>query len=128
MKLMIIVQNVVKNFKGIWLSKTLDNLEEALLFLDNISHRLDPKGEESLLLRIEQGFCYLHLNRLYECEDKIKSLKSLIEKRFEVDPIIYRNFYKLSAFHNEKKRNYDEFYNNSIQYLAYAKESVSIHL
>jgi hypothetical protein len=77
-----------------------------------------------MFLRILKGLCYLDLNRLYECEDIIKTLKNQLDKNFEVEQIIYSNFYKLSAYYYEKKENYDEFYNNSLQYLAYVKENV----
>jgi 26S proteasome regulatory subunit N9 len=103
-------------------------MEEAFVFLENIEQRLDQKGEEKLFLRILKGYCHLNLNRLYECEEIIKSLKVQLEKSFEVDLIIYSNYYKLSALYYEKKENYDEFYNNSLQYLAYVKEGVSIFI
>lgn len=64
------------------------------------------------------------MGKLYECEDIVKSLKIELEKRFEVDQLIYANFYKLSAKFYDYKQNYDEFYNTALQYLAYVKESV----
>ncbi len=67
------------------------------------------------------------MNRLYECEEVIKSLKNQLEKSFEVDQAIYSNFYKLSALYFEKKNNQDEFYNNALQYLGYVRENVSIN-
>lgn len=99
-------------------------MDEALIFLENIEGRIEAKGEEKYYLRILKGFCFYELNRLYECEEIIKSLKSQLEKSFEVDQVIYSNFYKLSALYYEKKENYDEFYNNSLQFLAYVKENV----
>ena len=103
-------------------------MHDALKFLDNVESRLETKGEESYFLQILKGFAYLDLDQLYECEDIIKSLKVQLEKTFEVDQLIYSNFSKLSAYYYEKKGNYDEFYNNSLQYLAYVKEHVSIIL
>lgn len=118
MKLILIIQNVIKNFSA--------NMNEALIFLENIEVRIEPKGEEKYFIRILKAFCLLDLNRLYECEDIIKSLKVQLEKSFEVDQLIYSNFSKLSAYYFEKKENYDEFYNNSLQFLAYVKENVRI--
>lgn len=115
MKLILIIQNVIKNFSA--------NMNEALIFLENIEVRIEPKGEEKYFIRILKAFCLLDLNRLYECEDIIKSLKVQLEKSFEVDQLIYSNFSKLSAYYFEKKENYDEFYNNSLQFLAYVKEN-----
>jgi 26S proteasome regulatory subunit N9 len=65
------------------------------------------------------------MNKLYECLEIINFLKLQLEKSFEVDQLIYSNFYKLSAFYFEKKKNYDEFYNNALQYLAYVKDNVN---
>lgn len=100
-------------------------MEEAFVFLENLEQRLDQSGEEKLFLRILKGFCHLRLNRLYECEEIIKSLRKQLERSFEVDQIIYSNYYKLAAFYYEKREDYDEFYNNSLQYLAYVKEGVN---
>ena len=120
MKLILIIQNVIRNFS--------ENMQDALIFLENIETRIEAKGEESFFLRILKGFCFLDMNRLYECEDIMKSLKVQMEKSFEVEQIIYANFSKLSAYYYEKKENYDEFYTNSLQFLAYVKEHVSFKL
>jgi 26S proteasome regulatory subunit N9 len=53
-------------------------------------------------------------------------VRSELEKRFEVDQIVYSSFYKLSMMYYKQKENYDEFYNNAIQYLAYVKDNVYI--
>lgn len=68
------------------------------------------------------------MNKLFESEEIINSLKVTLAKTIDVDPIIYCNFYKLSATYFYKRKNHDEFYNNSLQYLAYAKENVKIQL
>lgn len=117
MKLVSIIQNIIKNFSS--------NMNDALSFLENLEVRLDSKGEEAYYLRILKGFCMLDLNKLYECEEIIKNLKIQLEKSFEIDQIIYANFSKLSAYYYERKGNYDEFYNNSLQFLAYVKENVN---
>lgn len=128
MKLMLIIQNVIVNYSGIINHVySIGNMEEALVFLGNLEQRLNQKGEEKLFLRILKGFCFLNLNRLYECEEIIKSMKVQLEKSFEVDQIIYSNYYKLSAFFSEKRQDYDEFYNNSLQFLAYVKEGVRLY-
>ncbi len=96
-----------------------------MIFLDNIESRIEKKGEESLFLKVLKGYCYLKLNSLIECEEIINNLKKELEQRFEVDQIIYSNFYKLSAQFYEIKKNYDEFYSNCLQFLAYVKENVN---
>jgi 26S proteasome regulatory subunit N9 len=61
---------------------------------------------------------------LYKCEEIIKSVRSELEKRFEVDQIVYSSFYKLSMLYYKRRENWDEFYNNALQYLAYVKDNV----
>ena len=68
------------------------------------------------------------MGKLYECEDSIKDVKHSLERMFEVDPLVYSNLYLLSLEFNEKRQNWDEFYNNAIQYLAYVKEHVNLAL
>ncbi len=113
-------------FKFSYFIHYIDNLNDALVFLDNIEARLEKKGEELLFMKTLKGFCYLKLNNLIECEGIIKNLKVELEKKFEVDQIIYSNFYRLSAIFYEIKKNYDEFYSNCLQYLAYVKDTVII--
>jgi len=119
--------NVFYSNKKLNLCIYIDNLNDALVFLSNVEARLEKKGEEILFMKVLKGFCYLKLNSLIECEDIITNLKAELEKRFEVDQIIYSNFYKLSAQFYEVKKNYDEFYSNCLQFLAYVKENVKIH-
>lgn len=66
MKLMILINNVIKNFNRKFLflyffyfSLLLDNLEEALLFLDSISLRIDNKGEEYIYLQLLKVIFFL---------------------------------------------------------------------
>lgn len=92
--------------------------------MDNIESRLEKKGEEILFMKTLKGFVYLRLNNMIECEEIIKNLKSELEKKFEVDQVIYSNYYLLSAKFFEVRRNYDEFYGSCLQYLAYVKDSV----
>jgi 26S proteasome regulatory subunit N9 len=99
---------------------------EAVLFLENLEVRLEAKGEEMYFIKILKGFCFIELGKLYECEDIMKSLKGQLEKSFEVDHLIYSNFSKLSAYYYERKENYDEYYNNALQFLAYVQENVKI--
>ena len=68
------------------------------------------------------------MGKLYECEDVMKDVKHSLEKMFEVDPLIYSSYYLLSLEYSEKKQNWDEFYTNSIQYLAYVKECVRFNI
>jgi 26S proteasome regulatory subunit N9 len=120
MKLMILIQNIVKNFSN---STNQSHLHQALMFLENIETRMaKERGEEHLFLNLLKGVCYLNLGELYKCEEILLATKADLEKRFEVDQIIYSTLYKLSTLYYERKQNYDEYYNNALQYLAYAKK------
>jgi hypothetical protein len=96
--------------------------------MDNIESRLEKKGEEILFMKTLKGFCYLRLNNMLDCEEIIKNLRKELEKKFEVDQIIYSNYYLLSAKFYEIRRNYDEFYSSCLQYLAYVKDNVIIFI
>ena len=94
--------------------------------MDNIESRLEKKGEEILFMKTLKGFVYLRLNNMIECEEILKNLKTELEKKFEVDQIIYSNYYLLSAKFYEIRKNYDEFYSSCLQYLAYVKDNVNL--
>ena len=54
----------------------------------------------------------------------MREVTKQIEKSNDLDPLVYSNFYLFSAKFHSKKRNYEEFYKNGLQYLAYTHESV----
>lgn len=114
MKIMIMLKNIIKNFSG--------RLSDALVFLEDISKRIDPKGEEKFFMQCLKSECLLGLNQLYECNDLLKEVKVSLENLFDVDHIVYSYFYKLCSQYYEKKQNYDEFYNYALQYFAYINE------
>ena len=114
MKIMIILQNVIKNFHG--------RLDDALVFLGDIEKRLKPQGEEYFYMQCLKADCLLGLNKLYECHEILKEVKVALEKLFDVDHMVYSYFYKLFSHYYDKKQNYDEFYNYALQYFAYCKE------
>jgi 26S proteasome regulatory subunit N9 len=114
MKIMLILKNVIKNYYG--------RLDKALNFLDEINNRLRLKGEEFFFWQCLRAECLLGLNLLHECNDVLKEVKFSLEKLFDVDHIVYAYFYKLYALYYDNKKNYDEFYNYSLQFFAYCKD------
>ena len=112
MKYLEYVQNMIQNYK--------DNIAEALTFLENIENKhKDFKGEEKIFIKIIKGFCYLDLNKMFELEEIVKSTKVDFSGKYEIEPSLYAQYYKLSTLFYEKKKDYDNFYDNSFQYLAY---------
>ena len=112
MKYLEYVQNMLHNYK--------DNMNEALQFVENIEMKhKDFKGEEKISIKIIKGFCYLELNKMYELEEIIKATEVEFGGKFEIESTLYSQYYKLSTLFYEKKKEYDNFYNNAFQYLAY---------
>ena len=112
MKYLEYVQNMLHNYK--------DNMNEALQFVENIEMKhKDFKGEEKISIKIIKGFCYLELNKMYELEEIVKTTEVDFSGKFEIDSSLYAQYYKLSTIFYEKKKDYDNFYNNAFQYLAY---------
>jgi len=97
-----------------------DNMEEALVFVENIENKhKNYKGEEKIFIKIIKGFCYLALDKMYELEEIIKNTEQDFSGNIEIDESLYSQYYKLSTLYYEKKQDYDNFYNNAFQYLAY---------
>ena len=112
MKYLEFIQNMLNNYK--------DNMEEALIFVENIENKhKNYKGEEKIFIKIIKGFCYLALDKMYELEEIIKNTEQDFSGNIEIDESLYSQYYKLSTLYYEKKQDYDNFYNNAFQYLAY---------
>ena len=112
MKYLEYVQNMLNNYK--------DKMNEALTFVENIENTHKKfKGEEKIFIKIIKGFCYLPLDKMYELEEIVKSTEEDFSSNFEIDSSLYSQYYKLSTLFYEKKQDYDNFYNNAFQYLAY---------
>jgi len=65
----------------------------------------------------------LNDNKVEDALQVIKDVGKKIEKMSDLDTLIYSYFYKLSARYYATKKNYEEFYKNGLQYLAYTHES-----
>ena len=113
MKYLEFVQNMLHNYK--------DKMGEALVFVENIERKNAQKykGEEKIFIKIIKGFCFLELNKMYELEEVVKNTEQDFSGNIEIDSSLYSQYYKLSTLYYEKKEDYDNFYNNAFQYLAY---------
>ena len=112
MKYLQYVQNMLHNYK--------DRMDEALQFVENIEAKhKNFKGEEKIAIKIIKGFCYFELNKMYELEDLLKIIDIDFHGKYEIEASLYARFYKLSTLFYERKQDYDKFYNNAFQYLAY---------
>ena len=112
MKYLEYIQNMLNNYKN--------KMNEALTFVENIENTHKKfKGEEKIFIKIIKGFCYLDLDKMYELEEIIKNTEQDFSGNIEIDSSLYSQYYKLSTLFYEKKQDYDNFYNNAFQYLAY---------
>jgi len=112
MKYLEYVENMLHNYKN--------RMGEALQFVENIENKhKDFKGEAKISIKILKGFCYLELDKMYELEDIINTTEVDFTGKFEIESTLYAQYYKLSTLFYEKKKDYDKFYNNAFQYLAY---------
>ena len=112
MKYLEYVQNMLHNYKN--------RMTEALQFVENIENKhKDFKGEAKISIKILKGFCYYDLNKMYELEEIVKNTEQDFSGNIEIDSSLYSQYYKLSTLFYEKKQDYDNFYNNAFQYLAY---------
>lgn len=113
MQLLTIVKQIISNYQG--------RYNEALQFIENLNKKMKFSGEEELFIILLKGYCYLELGKIYDLEDCLKKVKIEFEKRSEIDPIIYLNYYKLSTYFYNNKGDYDSFYFAALQYLGYEK-------
>ena len=112
MKYLEYIRNMLNNYKN--------KMNEALTFVENIENTHKKfKGEEKIFIKIIKGFCYLDLDKMYELEEIIKNTEQDFSGNIEIDSSLYSQYYKLSTLFYEKKQDYDNFYNNAFQYLAY---------
>jgi 26S proteasome regulatory subunit N9 len=104
-------------------SRKFEKREEANEFLKKISERLTVDREAQLLLEIEMAANLLFMDKLAECGDELVRLKSEIEKLQSPDIILYSEFYKAYARYFDRRKDYAEFYQYALQYLAYTPEA-----
>eukprot|EP00826_Nyctotherus_ovalis_P006721 TRINITY_DN1161_c0_g1_i10.p1 TRINITY_DN1161_c0_g1~~TRINITY_DN1161_c0_g1_i10.p1 ORF type:complete len:305 (+),score=114.11 TRINITY_DN1161_c0_g1_i10:442-1356(+) len=104
-------------------SRKFEKREEANEFLKRIAERLGIDKEAQLLLEIEMAVNLLFMGNLVECGDALEKLKATIEKLSGPDIIIYSEFYRAYALYFDRRKDYAQFYQFALQYLAYTPES-----
>jgi 26S proteasome regulatory subunit N9 len=96
--------------------------ETKIAFLKNVGEKLADE-QAKILNNLKIGLHLLNDEKIEEALQVIKDVQKKIEKMSDLDPLIYSYFYRLSSRYYAKKRNYEEFYKNGLQYLAYTHES-----
>lgn len=104
-------------------SRKYEKKTEANLFLTRIAERLGIDKEAQLLLEIERAANLLFMGNLVECGDALSVLSITIEKLQGPDIIIYSEFYRAYALYFDRRKDYAQFYQYALQYLAYTPEA-----
>jgi len=104
-------------------SRMYEKRMDANAFLKKVLDRLTIDKEAQLLIRIEMATNLLFSGNSVEAGDALAKLKEEIENAQNVDILIFSEFYKAYAFYFDQRKDYEEFYQYALQYLAYTPES-----
>jgi len=77
-----------------------------------------------VLCELKIGHHYLNLNDMDKVFEILTQAKKKVDKWSDVDPLVYSTLHKLFSGYFRNRKEYDEFYNHSLQYLAYTPETV----
>lgn len=100
-------------------SKKFEKRSEANDFLIKIKDRLGISKEAQLLIRIEIVANKLYESAVVELGDQLIQIKDEIEKCPGADSLLYSEVYRVHALYYHKRKQYEEFYQYALQYLAY---------
>jgi len=103
-------------------SEQYPDVESRVSFLRKIEQKLTDE-QAKLLLRIKIGTHRLESGNLDEALQIMRDVTKQIEKLNDLDPLIHSGYYLFCAKFHSQKRNYEDFYKNGLQYLAYTHES-----
>ncbi len=71
-----------------------------------------------------------HLMTLNQNEGVVEILKNTtkaLETKNNVDPFVYSSLHRIYAIYYKKRNDHENFYHQSLQYLAYTHESVFLY-
>jgi 26S proteasome regulatory subunit N9 len=100
------------------------DLDAAIIFLREAETRLKGTSQDAeFLCRIAQAQVKLQLGQHHDCLDILTSVKQSLEMLADVDPKVYAHLSKVFAAYFHRKEDYESYYKNSLQYLAYTPGS-----
>ena len=97
---------------------------EGVTFLENIKSNILTEIQAIVLCELKQGQHYLNANDMEKVFQILSNAKKTVDKMNDVHPFVYSTLHKLFASYYRSRKEYDEFYNHSLQYLAYTQENV----
>ncbi len=100
-------------------SRCMNDRKAANEFLKKIADRIAINKEAQLLLRIEMAGNLLLLGATVEAGDALVQLREDVEKYGSADSLLFSEFYRLYALYFDVRKDYEEFYQYALQYLAY---------
>eukprot|EP00331_Platyophrya_macrostoma_P005899 CAMPEP_0176423540 /NCGR_PEP_ID=MMETSP0127-20121128/10339_1 /TAXON_ID=938130 /ORGANISM="Platyophrya macrostoma, Strain WH" /LENGTH=383 /DNA_ID=CAMNT_0017804499 /DNA_START=30 /DNA_END=1181 /DNA_ORIENTATION=+ len=104
-------------------SDQYQGLENKLNFLKKINDTLLSDKAAKLLLRTKMASHKLSHGNVDDAWTDIAEINKEIDNMSDLDSIVYSDYYYLASAYYKTKANYEEFYKNSLQYLAYTHES-----
>lgn len=100
-------------------SRQMEDRKAANEFLKKIADRIAINKEAQLLLRIEMAGNLLLAGSAVEAGDALAQLREDVDKFASVDPLLYSEFYRFYALYFDQRKDYEEFYQYALQFLAY---------
>ena len=101
----------------------ITDLEEAIKFLEVARQRVVNKNDAVFILQVAQAEKKLQLGQHHDSFEILNQVKKSLETLSDVDPKVYASLSKAFAVYYRRKEDYENFYKNSLQYLAYTPAS-----
>lgn len=92
--------------------------------MEGIKCNILTENQAILLCDLKIGQHHLNLNNMDKVFQILTEGKKKVEKLNDVHPFVYSTLHKLFSVYYKTRNEYDEFYNHSLQYLAYTPETV----
>lgn len=107
-------------------SDRMESFDEQIKFLDNLRGKLVTlkKNKQTLLMIDTQKALHQLTNNGNpdETHKLLESVENELKTVNDVESCTYSHFYSVKAQYFESKLNFEQFYSNSLQYLAYINE------
>eukprot|EP00825_Cyclidium_porcatum_P033364 TRINITY_DN35399_c0_g1_i3.p1 TRINITY_DN35399_c0_g1~~TRINITY_DN35399_c0_g1_i3.p1 ORF type:complete len:365 (+),score=67.84 TRINITY_DN35399_c0_g1_i3:96-1190(+) len=102
----------------------IQNTDDQIKFIEKLQKSIESQlqftEEQAILIcQLKKGEYLLKQNKWEESEQIINQVKTQISKLDFVDSLLHSSLYKLCYQFHKYKENYDEFYMNGLQFLAY---------
>eukprot|EP01015_Nassula_variabilis_P013817 TRINITY_DN2137_c0_g1_i8.p1 TRINITY_DN2137_c0_g1~~TRINITY_DN2137_c0_g1_i8.p1 ORF type:complete len:324 (-),score=38.71 TRINITY_DN2137_c0_g1_i8:193-1164(-) len=100
----------------------LPNLKSRLEFVDKLKELVLRQEQALILAELRKGFHLLEERDIEACNLILQESSKKVDRIREVDPFLYSQLYKLQANYHHARKEYQDFYKNALQFLAYTPE------